>query len=198
MELSELDAMLKAAKQPEKTVEVCLRGDLQADWEQLDRELSELRTKSAATLAGDPAEGTLADRIRALEAEMTESTLHLRLRALRRKPWLALLEAHPAREGNDLDKVYNLNVDEFFPALVGKSVVDPVFTPEQLDALLDSITSRQYDVLTEAAWNLNRADVSVPFSYTASRITPNSGETSKRQPGSGSRTNGSPAGSRKK
>jgi hypothetical protein len=198
MDIAELDAMLAAAKQPEKTVPICLRGDLQADWEELDRELTELRTKNAGTLAGDPAEGAVADRIRALEAEMATSTLTLRLRALRRKQWMALLELHPARPDNAMDKIYNLNVDVFFPDLIARCLVSPEMDQNQLDTLIDSITSRQYDVLTEVAWNLNRADVSVPFSYTASRITGDSGETSKRQSGSASATDDSQAGSRRK
>ena len=200
MELDEVDAILAAARQPETTVPICTRGDLQADWEALDKELTDLRTKSTATLAGssDPVEASLAVRIRALEEQMAGSTLHLRLRALTRTPWMDLIQAHGPREGNASDARAALNVTTFFPALIAASLVAPGLDEARLKTLLDVITPRQYDVLTDAAWRLNQQDVSVPFSRAASYIVTSSAETSKRLSGSASPTNGSAAGSRKK
>lgn len=179
MEIAELDALLQSARQPETTVPLCLRGDLQADWEELDKQLAEVRSQGTSKLAETAsAEAVaLAERIRALEAQMAEATIQMRFRALPRRPWMALIEAHPGREGHEFDKMTGLNQDTFYDALIAASVVAPEFTPEQLTALLDMVTAAQFDTLSTAVWNLNRRDVSVPFSFTASQITTSSAGT---------------------
>jgi hypothetical protein len=198
MELSELDALLAAAKLPETTVRVCLRGDLIAEWEELDRQLTELRNRATATLAGDPAEAVLAGRIRDLEAEMEGSTISVRLRAMERRPFRRLAEEHPARKDHQGDQALGYNQDTYFDALIAACLVEPDLDADRLAVFLDKLTDRQFSSLADAAWALNRRDISVPFSHTASRITQTSDGTSRPQSASGSATSGSLAGSRGK
>lgn len=197
MELSELDSLLASAKQPETTVTLCLRADLQAEWEQLDRELTDLRARASRKLAGSNDEVELARQVQAVEEEMAASTITVTLRALTRRPWMQLVQSHPPRKDNEGDKQLGINQDTFFDALIGACVVDPELDEERLTGLLDALTSHQFDQLTEAAWSINRQDVSVPFSPIASRIITSSGGTSRRQSGSGSRTKGSQGGNQK-
>lgn len=199
MDINELDALLDASRQPEQTVNVCLRGDLQAEWEKLEQELTTLRAASKATLAGDPEETALAERIRAVEEQMRTATVPMVLRALTRRPWQQLCESHPPRPDNPSDRVVGANTATFYDALIEASVVSPDFGgSDRLKRLLDTLTSMQFDMLASAAWDLNRRDVGVPFSLTASHTIPSSGGTSKRPSGSGSRSNGSLAGNRKR
>ncbi len=51
MDLSEIDAILDSAKKPEKAVKLCLRSDLQSQWEKLELELQTEDKAEPATLA---------------------------------------------------------------------------------------------------------------------------------------------------
>lgn len=183
MELSEIDAILSGAKKPEVTVKLCLRTDLQDQWEKLEVELRADDAAAADTLAKPPGNLKLAKQIRALEAEMEKANLTLTLRAMERAPWKELLSAHPPRKDVPTDWGMGYNPETMFDDLIGKSIVEPVLDETQLTKLLDALTAGQYDRLSNAAWTLNKSDVSVPFSPTASRIAASSGGTSKRQSG---------------
>jgi hypothetical protein len=200
MDQSALDTLLEESKPASATVRLCLRADLQADWERLDAQLLKLRQRTSYTLAVEVTaeERALAERIQALEEQMAAATVELRVEALPRKAWRELMMAHQPREGNAADAGLLVNTDTFFDALVAACLVDPVLSQEQLEKLLDKLSSYQFDKLTDAAWGVNRRDVEVPFSSTASHTITSSGGTSKPPPGSGSRTGGSPGGSRKK
>ncbi|MFB9926325.1 hypothetical protein ACFORO_42470 [Amycolatopsis halotolerans] len=171
-----IDSLLAAAKLPETTVRLCLRSDLQSEWETLDRELS-AHQAAGETLAPSDADMELARRIKALEAEMTESTVEVRFRALTRKPWLKLVADNAPRKDRPADQIMGFNTDSMFEALVRESMVSPELDGGQLDAFLDVLTSKQFDLLADAAWNLNRKDADGPvFSQAASRLMPGSDE----------------------
>jgi hypothetical protein len=198
MDIKELDALLASAKRPETVVPLCLRGDLQGEWEELETRLATLQTGGHGKLAGSADNRELAQRILNLQTEMSESTVYVKLQALHRREWRELVAAHPARKDSDADKILGINQDTFFDSLVASCIVEPELTEEQTSALLDALTSSQFDKLTDAAWGLNRRDVSVPFSSAASQLSQTGGETSKPQSGSESATGGSAAGSRKR
>jgi hypothetical protein len=199
MDLDAFDKLLEQSRLPEATIPLCLRGDLQAQWEELDHRLTALYSDASRKLAGASAEeAELARRIQELEQEMRDSTLTLRLRALERPEWLELVADHPPREDDKGDRMLGFNQKTFFDALVLACLVEPELDEERLSKLMDKLTDAQFQKLTEAAWGLNRRDVDVPFSSTASHIMTTSAGTSRRQSGSGSASNGSRGGSRKK
>ncbi|OQO89932.1 hypothetical protein B1813_19015 [Saccharomonospora piscinae] len=177
MDSNDVAALLESAKLPEATVQLCLRGDLQAEWETLERKLSEAKQRGDRRLTGSAEEAALARQMRELEQQMESSTLTVLLRALPRKPWRKLVESHPPRKGNDADRMLGLDSSTFFDDLVAQCIVEPVLDAGQLEALLDKLTDAQFGKLSDAAWGLNRRDVNVPFSRTASRITTNSDGT---------------------
>jgi hypothetical protein len=197
MDLKDLDALLASSALPETTVPLCLGNNLQAEWEDLERQLTTLKNQPDRRL-GNSSESTLAQRLRDLEDEMRATTVTVRLRALRRAVFRGLIEQHPPRKDNKGDEFMGVNQKSFFDALVGESIVEPEFDEERLSKLLDNLTDAQFDKLATAAWGLNRRDVDVPFSRTASLITQSSGGTSRRQSDSASPSNGSQGGSRKK
>ncbi|WP_372672971.1 hypothetical protein [Amycolatopsis kentuckyensis] len=172
MESKDLKALIASAKLPEKTVPLCVRGDLQAEWEDADRQLIAVKSQKSNTLAGNPEETRLAERVKQLEKEMAESTIILRFRALKRTAWLELLAAHPPRKDNAADKSMGINGPAFFAALIPLSLVSPALEPDDLAALLEVITDAQYAQIENTVWALNRNDISVPFSFTASQTIP--------------------------
>lgn len=165
--------LLKQARLPERTVPVCLRADLVADHEDLQRQLDQAQQAKADSLAGTGA-GALEDRIRELEGEMTASVVVFRLRALphsRRKsdprPTFRELKAqHPAREidgkvmPEDMMAGW-INAQTFPDPLVRHSIVEPELTDEDWDELV--LSQGQFDELATVAWELNQGKVDVPF-----------------------------------
>jgi hypothetical protein len=98
---------LKQARLPEAVVEIVLRGDLAVEHEQLTRELEDIKSRPATSLAGSGA-GPVEERLFELANEMRESVLAFTLRALprskrpgdRRPSWRELREQYPPREKN--------------------------------------------------------------------------------------------------
>lgn len=171
-------AMLAGAKLPEKTVDVCLRGDLAADHEAAEAALAEAE-KNAVTvdsLDGGGHLGELAERLEALEEEMRGHTYPFRLRALPKPRWRALVAEHQPRRDDDgdvldADRFLGVNAETFFEAIIKACVVDPELDEDDWRLLLgEKLTDAQFDKLSDAAWGLNRRDVDVPFSRAASRL----------------------------
>lgn len=204
-ELEEFDKILEAAQMPEKEIPLCLRGDLQAEWDRLDAEIRadlEIRKeqKSATLAAPNPEpDSEMSARIRALEAEMARAMVTLKLRAMSRHEWFALTAAHPPREGVYGDRMQGFNGASIWDDLIAETILQPKLDKPRVTALLDKLTPGQIDRVANEAWALNRRDtVSVPFSSAASRIIPSSGGTSKPPPDSASRTGAGRGGNRKK
>jgi len=177
-------ALLAGAKLPERTVPICLRGDLVAEHEQLNEHLELLEQKAVDSLAGNGG-AELAERIEALEAEMRASTYPFRLRALPRREYRAFKAKFPPRtnEAGDVvekrDQIVDFDADAGAPTLIRSSIVDPELDDAAWATLEESLTDRQYDDLFTAAWLLNRGDVDVPFSRAASRLNRLTGADSK-------------------
>ncbi len=177
-----LDSMLDSARLAERSVELCLRGDLQADFEDVERQLREARTEQNDTRLTSGAEAkALAEELELLREQMTDSMITIRLRALPKLKWTKLLVEHKSD-----DPKQAFNADTFVPALLKLSVVDPEFTDGQWVKLIGdaesdgALSSAQYDLLSDAAWNLNRKDATVPFSRLGSALLRNSEPTSKQ------------------
>jgi hypothetical protein len=182
----DINELLNTARRPEAEITLSLRGDLQSQWEDLDVSLRSMQAVSV-TLSPSPETIAVAEQIKALEEQMKSSQLTLRLRAASRKEWMTLLSRHTPRPDVPSDKILGVNAETFFDDLLSITIVDPVFTADQMETLLDSVTSNQYDKLTDTAWNLNRADKDGPvFSRAASQVIPASVGTSERPSDSGS------------
>lgn len=173
--MADVADLIRSARLPERTVPLCLRGDLAAEHEELCARLAEEQQKNLGSLAGNPGARALAEDITALEALMAEATIGFRLRALPRREWAELVAKHPPRRDDggrvlDADRV-GVNADDFMTAILHRCVVEPILTEEDWDALVnEGLTDAQYEQLTDAVWALNRRDVDVPFSLAASTI----------------------------
>lgn len=179
---------VKTARLPEKVVPLVMRGDLAAEHERLVDEIEKSRSRGANSLAGT---GTadLEEQLRAIEAEMQDSIVSFRLRALPRSKrsgddrltWNELGALHPPRVSDGImdarDRIGGgVNVDTFPEPLVKASVVEPDdITEADWPGLLAGLTQGQFDNLVSVAWELNRGEVDVPFWSDDSKRTGTTG-----------------------
>jgi hypothetical protein len=171
---------------PEKVVSICLRGHLQAEWDQLKAAYDAgPGDDDRSTMAIRAAKRRVAEQMAEVEAQMRAGTVAFRLRALprRRTPgvpadqlvWSELVGKHPPRKDTNgkvdpRDAATGVNTPALLEELVRASVVEPELTPEQWARLDAKLSDGQFQVLAWAAWNLNRSEVDVPFSRAASMM----------------------------
>lgn len=171
--LKNFKEMLGTARLPERTVEICFRGDLVADHQALERELEKAEKQPATSLAGNGA-AEIAEQLRALEAEMQASMWEFRLRALPAPKFRAFKAEHPIRiedgEPNKQDAVFGFDTDKGFEPLTRMCLVDPEVDDDTWQQLMDTLTEQQFEELAAAAWYLNRGEVDIPFSSAASKL----------------------------
>jgi hypothetical protein len=172
--MPDFQTLLKGAKLPERTVDVCLRGDLRTEFEALERELEQAQQRGADSLAGHGT-GELVDRIEAVQAEMREHTYRFVMRAMPKPVWRALIADHPPRRDADgaladEDRIMEVNVDTFWDDLIRRSIIDPELDDGAWAQLQDALTDYQFSELGAAAWGLNRSEVDVPFSHVVSKM----------------------------
>lgn len=170
--LADPGALIRGAKLPEQKFPVCVEPDLVAEYEQLVEMRDAAKQAGATSMAGPDTAG-IDEQIADVQKRMAAATVTLRLRALGRRRWRELRDEHPPRkddEGNVLPAdILGVNYESFFNALLRESIVEPTLDDETLDLLLDErLTDRQWNDLTDVAWNLNEARISVPFSPAAS------------------------------
>jgi hypothetical protein len=167
--MTDLDTALANAKLPERTIPLCLRGDLQAEFEDLDRELVDEQAKPNDSLAGNPRIIELTEQLDRLREQMKDSTVVLRVRALSNRAWLALVNEHEPREGNHVDAAYGFNLETLAPVLVRRCLV-PKVEDDQWERLYAVLSNGQFEQLFLAAHGATRGKVDIPKSFAASEI----------------------------
>lgn len=181
----ELDELINDAELPEDTVKLCLRTNLQHEFEAADQRLSDaLQSAEAAdSLGGGPDDiEALAAEVERIRRKMAASVVTFRFQARDKDRWPELIAEHPPREDNEQDSKYGLNFNSFFGALIRESTISPAMTPARWAKMLKKITDGQWELLTSTLWRLNREQgPSVPFSRAASRILRNSAAASKQR-----------------
>ena len=162
-----LDAVLASSRLPERTVPICLRGDLVASFEELERDLHAAQENPQNdSMAGNVEARAIAEQMEALRSDMLAGTVTLRLRAVTNPKWNRLVADHEPRDGNAADKSFGYNHEAFFPALVRACLVD--VTEAQWVALYDAMSSGQFEQLSDAAVSVSRRRVDPPRSFAAS------------------------------
>lgn len=180
-----IDEVIASAKLPEKTIPMVLRGDLQAEWEDLERQLrAEEDSDDNVSLAGNPKARELSERMEKLAETMREHEVVFRFRGLSSKAYSDLLTQHRAPEDKRDEAVDGMDWDTFPAALIAACAVDPAMTLQQAERLNEAVSHRQWDDLFATAMACNRAQVSVPFSLSASAIRAATAPSSKQpEPG---------------
>jgi hypothetical protein len=155
---------------PERSAELCLRGDLVAKTQDLLRQLKDAqdREKTGSLDGGESL--VLAREIDALRKEMQEHSITFVFRGLPRPQWTKLTTEHPPRDGDEHDRLLGLNRETFYEAMVRASLAEPVLDEADWAALEPVLSDGQFQALANAAWAVNARDVDVPFSPRVSQI----------------------------
>lgn len=169
----DIKAKLKRARRRQATEEVCLRGDLAGEFEQLEVQLEALPKSNK--LAGDPERTRLQEAMDRVRADMQADTVPFTLRALPDTPYQELVDAHPPRrdgdEVNASDARWGFNWSTFPRALIRACTVEPVLDDEDWALLFGEdvgLSPGQLARLREVALTVNGRSVDVPFSPAAS------------------------------
>lgn len=162
-----VDEVLSSARRIERTASVCLRADLQAEWDELLDELSTLVTANGE-LIEDDSEDSMSEvggRARVLQItthmtqlrrEMAENTWRPRFRAIPSDEWPGFLKKNrPTGDKADLTGFFNL--------LIAETSLDPDLTVEKVEALRKVLSDPAIGELTGTAWEAcTKGGIDVP------------------------------------
>ena len=176
-------------KRAQTTVELCTDLSLASEHEAATKRLAEARTVRDDREV-DPAV-TVAREVSDLEQRMAASTLVFTLAALPRKRYAEIVAEHPAREGNDTDEPFGLNVSTGVDAILTEpgvivSVAEKVsgeaveFSVDEWPDLADAMSNSQWEQFASAAIQLNQGRVGAPFSPVASALIRRSDASSSK------------------
>lgn len=157
--------ILAQAKPRERTVKVCIRGDLAGKAEQLSEELAKVSEEWEPADLTDVHPGRkVAAELKQVREQIKAAEVPFTLRYIGDKPYSDLLAAHPGDNDNEL-----FNAD-FPKALIAASCVDPVMTEDQTAELFQTINQGEIKRLFDAAWDVHNSSDIVPFSLAASAL----------------------------
>lgn len=158
--------LMRAARLPERTVSICLRGDLIANIEareqQLKRAIEDRKTNGRLGTKTDAK--ALAEQIEADREEMREHTVNFRVRALKSAAWREMTAKHRNKDGG-------LEILDLMGEAIPASVVEPDdLDAEDWEAFNENTAPAELGKLIDAVWELNTQGVSVPKSPLASAL----------------------------
>lgn len=171
--MSSIKDRLAAAKLPERSLQVCLRGDLMAEFDDLERQLRDARQESPTgrrRVGSRPESTQIAEQMEALRERMAGEMLDLRVRALPREDWQALVRQHPPRKGNAGDDAMGVNLESLMAEAIPACVFEPEMDDDDWTRLNRVLCSADYDRLLSAVWDVNRSGVDIPKSQLASLV----------------------------
>ncbi|MEV8046380.1 hypothetical protein AB0P02_21405 [Streptomyces griseoluteus] len=164
--MASIEDILKEATPRERTVRVCMRGDLAGEAERLSEELSRVAEDWEPSDLTEAHPGReLAAKLKAVRAEARESEVPFTLRYIGDKAYSDLLAKHPGEEEGQL-----FHPTTFPRALVVASCVDPVMDSEQAAKLFEVLNQGEIQKLVTAAWDVHTSSDLVPFSLAASAL----------------------------
>lgn len=177
----DIDALIDAAQPAQRSIALCLRGDLVSEFEELERQLEDAQAsdKGDSLASGGSASALIAAQD-ALREQMKASTVTVVLRAMPRREFRQLCDRHPPKVDEDGkvdpdDARAGVNTDTIWDPLIRACWSTPVIDKARLTLLLDEkLSNRQYERLALLAMNVNQSDVDIPFSFAASRLRQNS------------------------
>lgn len=160
-----IDEILAQATPRERTVSVCIRGDLAGKADQLAAELAKVNEEWEPADLTDVHPGRkVAAELKAVREQIKAAEVEFVLRYIGDKAYSDLLAAHPSDNDNEL-----FNAD-FVKALIAASCVDPVMTEQQVAELFEKLNQGEIKRLFDAAWDVHNSSEIVPFSLAASAL----------------------------
>lgn len=181
--MSEFKSLLAAAKLPERSVQVCLRGDLRARFDDLERQLKEAReskrTRPSRMGQSSDAVEIVAEQD-ALREEMAAAMVDVTVRALPRAKWHEIRTRHAPDDSSDEgDRALGVKLDPFMGEVMPLCIVDPQMDADDWTRLNEVLSAGDFDRLFSAVWDVNRSGVDIPKSRLASLVIAESADASK-------------------
>lgn len=165
--MASIDDYLAEAKPRERTVMVCLRGDLVGRAENLQDELARVSSDWEPQDLTDVHPGReLAVQLKELREQMKAAERPFTMRYIGDKAYSDLMAAHPAKDDNQA-----FDSETFPRALLAAACVDPVMSEKQVAQLFEKINEGEIKKLFDAAWDVHNSSEMVPFSLLASALT---------------------------
>ncbi|MEU3252868.1 hypothetical protein [Streptomyces sp. NPDC006997] len=158
--------ILKQAKPRQRTVNVCVRGDLAGEAERLSAELARAAEDWEPSDLTEVHPGReLAAKLKAVREQVREAEVPFLLRYIGDRAYSDLVAAHPSEKDEEL-----FDSDTFPKALIAASCADPVMTEDEVAELFEVINEGEIKKLFDAAWDVHHASDVVPFSLAASAL----------------------------
>lgn len=168
-----IDEILNGRKRPQKSIPICMRLDIMAEIEELERAIQAAQGTAVDDLrmsGSDEDAVTLADKITELEAIGRQYTIDLRIQALDKKEWAEKVALYTTEDDNGDDKLDMGALTEHVLALPG-TIVSPEMTADQRSRFIAGLSDGQWETVMKGNFELNRRTVSVGKSLTASLVT---------------------------
>jgi hypothetical protein len=164
----DIEKVLASVRPKTTTVRVCLRGDLLAQYEELERDLAEAiwLDMSENRHAEAP---VIAAKVTALQEQIKTAEVEFTFTAIGQQAWTDLIVQHPARE-QDTDVGLDFDASTFPMAAVAATCTNPVMTLAQAHTLYERLNGGQWGELWQGCLRANVAGADVPFSLAASAI----------------------------
>lgn len=150
----DLDAVMSSARRVERVVRICLAADLEAEYYDLQEELSELVDVNGKPLNDTETETAIgeqnriveiSERMRELRAKMRAESYTVRFRGMPESEWAGFEKANRTSSG--------ATKDDYFNRLVVETAVAPTFTIDQFRALRDKLGLAQISAMVDAAYD---------------------------------------------
>lgn len=165
----DFDEILAQAKLPERTVTLCLREDLVAEYERLDTDLRGA-SRTVPSLGEPSPASVIARQMDAVRQQMLGHQVSFDLRAWPARRFATLRDAMPAKgkdqSAEEFSDVWHAAICD----MVSKMLVRPTATPDQVAALAEKLAESQWRELSNGAWEINAQGQAIPFSVAASAI----------------------------
>lgn len=160
------EEILARAKPREKTVMVCLAGDLTGEAERLQDELQRVNEDwEPDDLTSVHPGKAIAEQLKAVHVKVREAEEPFTFRYIGDRAYSDLMAAHPSDDAQEaFDSV------TFPRALVAASCVQPKMTEEQVIELFEVINEGEIKKLFDAAWDVHNSSEVIPFSLAASAL----------------------------
>ncbi|MFJ5973510.1 hypothetical protein [Streptomyces sp. NPDC093060] len=164
--MASIEDILAQAKPRERTVMVCIRGDLAGEAERLAEEISKVSEDwEPSNLAEVHPGRELAAKLKEVREQARAAEVPFTLRYIGDKAYSDLVAAHPGENDNEI-----FNSVTFPRALIAASCVDPEMSEEQAVALFEKLNQGEIKKLFDAAWDVHNSSDLIPFSLAASAL----------------------------
>ena len=164
--MPDITEILKAATPRQRTVKVCVRGDLASEVERLTDELANVSQEWEPQSIADEHPGRkIAAELKAAQETAKAAEVPFVLQFIGDRAYNDLLAAHPSDNPNELFD------DRTFPtALIVASCTDPQMTAAQAAELFEKVNQGEKKRLFDAAWEVHNGAGASPFSLAASAL----------------------------